>query len=196
VGVVNAWATLLVLLACAGIAVLTLTAPRRPRFAQLAFLVVAAFILTNKVYSPQYVLWLIPLAVLARPRWRDFLIWQAGEVMYYLGIWLYLAYTSSGDAHKGLPTEGYQLAIALHLLGTVYLCAVVVRDILRPERDVVRMDGSDDPSGGVLDGAPDRFAYGRAVRPWETDAYPPNGAQVEWGNPSPGWETSRSPGSV
>ncbi|OKJ25939.1 hypothetical protein AMK24_31495, partial [Streptomyces sp. CB02366] len=44
---------------CAGIAGLALSAARRPRFAQLAFLVVAAFVLTNKVYSPQYVRWLI-----------------------------------------------------------------------------------------------------------------------------------------
>ena len=161
---------------------LTLTAPRRPRFAQLAFLVVAAFILTNKVYSPQYVLWLIPLAALARPRWRDFLIWQACEVMYFLGIWMYLAYTTSGDKHQGLPTEGYQLAIAVHLLGTLYLCAVVVRDILMPERDVVRSDGSDDPSGGVLDGAEDVFVLGHAAthRPRHA-AHAVEGPWVEWG---------------
>ncbi len=61
---VNTLATLLMLLCCVGVAALTLTAPRRPRFAQLAFLIVAAFILTNKVYSPQYVLWLVP-----SPRW-------------------------------------------------------------------------------------------------------------------------------
>ena len=29
------------------------------------FLIVAAFVITNKVYSPQYSLWLVPLAVLA-----------------------------------------------------------------------------------------------------------------------------------
>ena len=51
-------------------------APSTPRLAQLAFLVVAGFLLVNKVYSPQYVLWLLPLAVLARPRWRDQLVWQ------------------------------------------------------------------------------------------------------------------------
>ncbi|GES31550.1 membrane protein [Streptomyces angustmyceticus] len=158
----NTYATLLMILGCGAIGLLTLYAPRRPRFAQLAFLVVALFILTNKVYSPQYVLWLTPLAVLARPRWRDFLIWQACEVMYFLGIWMYLAYTGNGDKHQGLPPEGYQLAIVLHLLGTLYLCAVVVRDILLPERDVVRRDGDDDPSGGVLDRSADVFVLGRA----------------------------------
>ncbi|MGW1762513.1 glycosyltransferase family 87 protein [Streptomyces sp. NPDC002073] len=176
----NTYATALMLLLCAGLGLLALTAPRRPRLAQLAFLVVAFFVLTNKVYSPQYVLWLIPLAALARPRWRDFLIWQAGEVVYFLGIWMYLAYTSSGDKHQGLPLEGYQLAIAAHLLATVYLCAVVVRDILRPDRDPVRRDGSDDPSGGVLDGAPDVFVLGDAARAPQ-DAAPSQGQRVDWG---------------
>ncbi|MBC2865874.1 glycosyltransferase family 87 protein [Streptomyces mexicanus] len=178
---VNTTATLLVVLCFLGIAALTLTAPRRPRFAQLAFLAVAAFILTNKVYSPQYVLWLVPLAVLARPKWRDFLIWQACEVAYYLGIWMYLAYTTSGDAHKGLPADGYHWAIAVHLAGTLYLCAVVVRDILLPDRDVVRRAGDDDPSGGVLDGAEDVFVLGGAARPAHHAAHA-EVAQVRWGS--------------
>ncbi|MGW1025566.1 glycosyltransferase family 87 protein [Streptomyces sp. NPDC002577] len=182
---VNTLATVLMMLACVGIGALTLTAPRRPRFAQLAFLVVAAFILTNKVYSPQYVLWLIPLAALARPRWRDFLIWQACEVVYYLGIWMYLAYTTSGDAHKGLPTDGYHLAIAAHLLGTLYLCAVVVRDIVMPERDVVRRSGDDDPSGGVLDGAEDVFVLGYAAHPPRHAAHS-EGHSVQWGREADG----------
>ncbi|MBO7935272.1 MULTISPECIES: glycosyltransferase family 87 protein [Streptomyces] len=177
---VNTLAALLTILCLAGIVALGVSAPRRPRFAQLAFLAVAAFILTNKVYSPQYVLWLVPLAVLARPKWRDFLIWQACEVVYFLGIWMYLAYTTSGDAHKGLPTDGYHWAIGVHLLGTLYLCVVVVRDILMPERDVVRQAGDDDPSGGVLDGAEDFFAIGSRARP-PRHASHFEGPQVEWG---------------
>jgi uncharacterized membrane protein len=51
------YATLFVI-CCAAIAVVTFLAPRRPRFGQLAFLVVAAFLLTGKVWSQQYVLWL------------------------------------------------------------------------------------------------------------------------------------------
>nr|WP_198520680.1 glycosyltransferase 87 family protein [Kitasatospora sp. CB02891] len=157
----NTWIAGLLVLSCLAIGWLAISAPRRPRFAQLAFLVVAAFVLTNKVYSPQYVLWLIPLAVLARPRWRDFLIWQACEVLYFLGIWSYLAY--NGDAkHHGIDLQWYHFAIALHLVGTLYICYLVVRDILYPDRDPVRWDGSDDPSGGVLDGAPDRFVLGSA----------------------------------
>lgn len=177
----NTYATVLMILGCGAIGLLALYAPRRPRFAQLAFLVVALFILTNKVYSPQYVLWLTPLAALARPRWRDFLIWQACEVMYFLGIWMYLAYTGNGDKHQGLPPEGYQLAIALHLLGTLYLCAVVVRDVLMPERDVVRRDGDDDPSGGVLDRRPDAFVLGRAYHPPRHVAQFEAVPQVRWG---------------
>ena len=77
-------------LLCLGIAVLALGAPRRPRVGQLAFLVVAAFTITNKVYSPQYVLWLIALFPLARPRWRDFLVWQGAEVVYFVAVWWHL----------------------------------------------------------------------------------------------------------
>lgn len=38
----------------------------------------------------------------------------------------------------------------------LWIAGLVVRDVLRPEHDVVRADGVDDPAGGVLDGAPDR----------------------------------------
>ncbi|MDJ1131666.1 glycosyltransferase family 87 protein [Streptomyces iconiensis] len=181
----NTYAMILMAVGCAGIAALALCAPRRPRLAQLAFLVIALFVLTNKVYSPQYVLWLIPLAALARPRWRDFLIWQACEVLYFLGIWMYLAYTGSGDKHQGLPPEGYQLVILAHLLGTLYLCGMIVRDALFPEHDPVRRDdGSDDPGGGVLDRAPDVFLLGPARTLQEQPATRP-GTYVRWGSPTP-----------
>ena len=122
-----------------------LLAPATPRLAQLGFLVVAGFLLVNKVYSPQYVLWLLPLAALARPRWRDLLIWQAGELFYFAAVWLYLGgYTAS--AASGRPDHVYWIAIAVRVLAQLYLIALVVRDILVPWRDPVRQDGvTDDP---------------------------------------------------
>ncbi len=92
-------------------------------------------------------LWLLPLAVLARPRWRDLLIWQAGEVFYFAAVWWYLGgYTASGIS--GAPDRIYWLAIGVRVLAEVYLMAVVARDVLVPWRDPVRADGlSDDPLG-------------------------------------------------
>ena len=111
----------------------------------------------NKVYSPQYVLWLLPLVVLARPRWRAFLVWQAAEIVYFLGIWMYLLGDPSGRNGKGLEFGPYAVSLAMRDISVLALCVLVIIDILRPERDIVRADGSDDPAGGVLDGAPDIF---------------------------------------
>ncbi|MGO4254866.1 glycosyltransferase family 87 protein [Marmoricola sp. RAF53] len=115
--------------ACLGILVLGMRAPRRPRVAQIAFLVVAAFLIVNKVYSPQYVLWLLPLAVLARPRWRDLLIWQAGELVYFAAVWLYLGgWLAPGSGDQATT---YQLAILVRVAAELYLVVLVVRDVLR-----------------------------------------------------------------
>jgi uncharacterized membrane protein len=150
------------LVLCLAIAVLGLRARRRPRLPQLVFLVVAAFLLTNKVYSPQFVLWLIPLAVLARPRWRDFVVWQSCEVVYYFSVWWFIQGQVNDDKHA-LPGDWYALAIFVHLVGTLYFAAMVVRDVLRPADDPVRAesDDVDDPAGGVLDHAPDRYVLRR-----------------------------------
>ena len=120
---------------CVAVAVLGLRARRTPRVAQLAFLVVAGFLLVNKVYSPQYVLWLLPLAVMARPRWRDLLVWQAGELVYLLGVWTYLGGWLEEAAGGGAPA--YDLTIWVRVAAQLYLVAVVVRDVWRPEHDPV-----------------------------------------------------------
>ena len=150
------------------IAVLCLGLRRRPRLAQVAFLVIAAFVLSGKVYSPQYVLWLVPLAAMARPRWRDFLIWQIGEVVYFAAIWWHLAGYDVEDA-KALGTELYAIATFIHVAATVYFAVMVIRDMLNPEHDPVRSDGidadADDPGGGPFDGAPDVVTLAGVSRP-------------------------------
>ena len=130
---------------CVGVLGLGLLARRTPRIAQLAFLVVAGFLLVNKVYSPQYVLWLLPLAVLARPRWRDLLVWQAGELLYFAAVWFYLGeFTASGAS--GQPDRFYWIAIVVRVVCELYLVALVVRDVLQPWHDPVRRDAvTDDP---------------------------------------------------
>jgi uncharacterized membrane protein len=153
----NLYEAAAIAIAFLGVCWLALAARRRPRLPQLCFLTLAFFLVLNKVYSPQYVLWLLPLAVLARPRWRAFLVWQAAEIIYFLGIWMYLLGDPSGRTGKGLEYGPYAVSLAIRDISVLALCVLVIIDILRPEGDVVRADGSDDPAGGVLDGAPDIF---------------------------------------
>ena len=120
---------------CAGVLVLGLAAPQTPRLAQLGLLVVAGFLLVNKVYSPQYVLWLLPLAALARPRWRDQLVWQAGEVLYFASVWWYLG--GYLDPGAGSDAGFYWVATLLRMAAELYLVVVVARDVLRPAHDPV-----------------------------------------------------------
>lgn len=152
---------------CVVIAVIGLTATHRPRLVQLMFLIVAAFILVNKVYSPQFVLWIIPLLVLALPNWRDFLIFSVIELLHFWAIWGYLAgSTSEYDVQHQLDEKLYLLAVAGHVVVLVYLMVRVVVDIYDPGHDAVRTTlrqantallPDDDPGGAEFDGAPDRF---------------------------------------
>lgn len=131
---VNLWSGVIFALACVGVLLLGLKSPNLPSLAQLGYLILAAFLITNKVYSPQYVLWLLPLAVLARPRWRDLLIWQAGEVFYFGAVWLYLGeFTAS--ATSGAPDPLYLTAIVVRVLAQVYLAVMIIRDLWRPFRN-------------------------------------------------------------
>ncbi|MFJ8581497.1 glycosyltransferase family 87 protein [Micromonospora sp. NPDC093277] len=149
-------------LACAGVAALAFFARRRPRLAQLAFLVVAAFLIFSKVWSQQFVLWLLPLAVLARPRWGAFLAWQVAEVCYFVAFYGELLGSATG---KPVFPEGvFVLAASLRLITVAVLCGFVIRDILHPDRDAVRTTYADDPDGGVLDGVEDAPWYHRLRR--------------------------------
>ncbi|WGH92566.1 hypothetical protein QDX21_09695 [Auritidibacter ignavus] len=165
-----------VAICCAFIFVIGTTAPVRPRMAQLVFLIVASFVLFNKVYSPQFVVWLIPLVALALPNWRDFLIWQFVEVLHFWAVWAHLShFTSEHNTQHLFDERLYGLAVAAHMLATFYLMARVVYQIYRPETDPVRtslpvFDSSlrgeasknlawDDPLGGDYDGARDRLPF-------------------------------------
>ena len=148
-----ALATLFVI---ASVALVAIAAKRRPRVAQVAFLLVAGFVLVNKVDSPQYCLWLLPLAVLSLPRWGPLLVWQLTEVI--LTIANFLVLVNQENPSNGLPMWPYLASMFIRDAALLWVMGLVVRDMVRPEADVVRRDGVDDPAGGVLDGALDRWA--------------------------------------
>jgi uncharacterized membrane protein len=148
----NSVVAVLFLLCLVAIGYIGLTAPRRPRVAQLAFLVVAAFLLTNKVWSPQFSLWLVPLAVLALPHRRILLAWMTIDAL----VWIPRMYYLYGNQARGLPEQPFTATVLLRDAAVLALCALVVWQIYHPDRDLVRFGGRiDDPSGGIYENAPD-----------------------------------------
>lgn len=153
----NSAGTVLFAVLCLALAAFIGWAPVRPRLAPMLFIVLAAFLITNKVYSPQYMTWLLPLAVLALPRVRYLVVWQAGQLVYFAAIWLYLA--GLENPGKGLPAGWYSIAIWIHIGVTIWFAGMLIRNSLRPDRDPVRANGQDDPAGGPLADAPDRITW-------------------------------------
>jgi uncharacterized membrane protein len=124
----NYLSILILLAGFAAIAIYILELHNTPSLASLSFIVLATVMCASKVYSPQYVLWLIPLAVIALTDKSDlhaFWVWQGGEIIYHIAIWQHLA-TVTG-ANFGLPLYGYAILTLLRIATTIYLIATLVR---------------------------------------------------------------------
>lgn len=100
--------------------------------ADVSFIVLALVMIASKVYSPQYVLWLVPLAVIAMTTRKDFhafWIWQIAEVIYHVAIWQHLATVT--DAKFGLPLTGYALISLIRIAACLYFVAVLIKKAAR-----------------------------------------------------------------
>jgi uncharacterized membrane protein len=61
-----------------------------------------------------------------------------------------------GEQKMGLPQQWFTTTVLLRDIAVMTLCALVIRQIYRPELDLVRHGGRvDDPSGGVFEHARD-----------------------------------------
>jgi uncharacterized membrane protein len=110
-----------------------------PTLSEVAFFVVVIFTTTSKVYSPQYVLWLTPLAVIAlrnKKQISAFWIWQVTEMIYHLAIWQYLALNQG--AEFGLPAGGYAIAILLRIGGTGWFTYKLASDFHKSPASISR----------------------------------------------------------
>lgn len=97
--------------------------------AESAIFFLAIVMTFGKVYSPQYVLWLAPLVVIALVSAKEnlnktlviFWFWQITEVLYHVAIWSYLA--GHGTQHHLIPRTVYGLAIFLRAIG---MCSILI----------------------------------------------------------------------
>jgi len=99
-----------------------------PNLAMVSIFIVAIFVTASKVYSPQYILWLTPIAVLAITSSKEvkaFWIWQGAELIYHLAIWQELA--STAGAHFAIPERLYAFAILLRVCALAYFLSTLAR---------------------------------------------------------------------
>jgi len=128
----NYLSILLLLIAVTSVAIVLFELKYTPTLASVAFIVMAAVMVASKVYSPQFVLWLTPLAVIALTNKKDlhaFWLWQATEVIYHVAIWQHIA--SITGAKFGLGPTPYAILTLVRIAGTIYLMAVLARRALQ-----------------------------------------------------------------
>lgn len=123
---INYFAILTLLIGVAVVAIFLLQTKETLSLAESSIFIFIVLMTVSKVYSPQYVLWLTPLVVLALRDKRDlawFWFWQIAEIIYHLAIWQHLALLTG--AHFGLPVKAYA-AIALFRISAAIALAVAL----------------------------------------------------------------------
>lgn len=157
---------------CLAIAALGIGARRTPRVAELLFLIVAAFLLVNKVWSPQYSLWLVVPAVLALPRWRLLLAWMSAELL----LWPILTWHMMGSEHHGLPGWVLNIVILCRDGLVLAIAVLVVAQMLGKIRDKVEeaYDGHDPLAGDFGPRTPRASIAPKAPGTPETSHQPPS----------------------
>ena len=127
----NYLSLLLLLIGLTAITIFLFEIKSTPTLASVAFIVLATVMIAGKVYSPQYVLWLTPLAVIALTGAKDlpaFWIWQSGEIIYHIAVWQHIALVTG--AHFGLAAGGYAALTLLRIATTLYLIWSLVKRAL------------------------------------------------------------------
>jgi uncharacterized membrane protein len=102
----------------------------------LAFPLLIVFLLTTKVFSPQYSLWLIPWFPLVLPDLRLFLAFEAADLAVFVTEFSWLGRYFDDD---GLPVGALEIAVVVR---AAVLVAVVVAFVRRPsEPQLLPMPG-------------------------------------------------------
>jgi uncharacterized membrane protein len=98
------------------------------------------FLVTNKVYSPQYSLWLLPWFALTMPRLGRFAAFELADVaVFFTRFWFFGTYT--GVLHW-VPQSWFELAVGVRIAVLAWCLVGWVRDDI-PARGLVRIRAND-----------------------------------------------------
>lgn len=125
---INYLSILAVLIAISVIAIFLLQTSATLPLSESALYIFIAMMAVSKVYSPQYVLWLAPLAILALKDKRDlpwFWGWQIAEIGYHIAIWQHLALL--GGSTYGLSVKVYATLTLIRICASIALAIALAR---------------------------------------------------------------------
>ena len=118
----NYLSVLCLLIGLTSLIIFLLQLQKTPTLAHIAIFVMIIVMAVSKVYSPQYVLWLTPLAIIAVIDKRElaiFWFWQGAELLYHLAIWQHLALVSG--AKFGLSVTAYSVISLIRIGASIAL---------------------------------------------------------------------------
>ena len=101
-------------------------ARRDPGFARwtLGFPILVVFLLTNKVYSPQFSLWLLPWFALAFPNLWLFFAFEAADVAVFVTRFSWFGrYTGVEGGVSGIPVGAFEIAVVIRA-AILVLCMI------------------------------------------------------------------------
>ncbi len=125
---INYLSILTLLIGVAIVAIFLLQTKDVLTLAESSLYIFIVLLAVTKVYSPQYVLWLTPLVLLALRDKRDlswFWFWQVAEVAYHLAIWQHLALLTG--ATFGLPVKAYAAIALFRIAASIALAIALAR---------------------------------------------------------------------
>ena len=118
-------------------AVWAIKARVEPNFARwtLGLPMIVLFLLTSKVYSPQYGLWLLPWFALALPRMREFVAFEIADVTVFVTRFWFFGEFGGGF---GVPQSFFELAVLARAAVLVWCVVSWVRHTSEPIQVEVR----------------------------------------------------------
>ena len=125
---INYLSILTLLIGVALVTIFLLQTKESLSLAESSIYIFIVLLTVTKVYSPQYVLWLTPLVLLALRDKRDlswFWFWQVAEVAYHVAIWQHLALLTG--ATFGLPVKAYAAIALFRIAASIALALALAR---------------------------------------------------------------------
>lgn len=113
------------LVACLAIFVWGLRSKNVPTFAQLSLLIMLAFFFLNKVYSPQYDLFILALLVLSVKTAKIVWAWVGLSIMHYITIWPFVMF----EYGAAFEINNYIGGIVIRMIAQIVIVVWVVRSI-------------------------------------------------------------------